>query len=360
MVVSFGTKKPIQGILEYKEEKLKKLLPVFMILVCLGFVGCSKFGGEKKAQLSTDVVAQVGDEKIMASDIEEILSHIPPQYRTRYSTQQGRKEIVDGLVEIKMLALEARNRGLDKKDSVKMKITYLTDQTLAKELENELRKTYQVSDADIQKYYQEHQEKYVSPERIKASHILVDSQAQADTILKQIRKGGNFEALAKQYSKDSSASRGGDLGWFSKGRMDPAFESVAFALKKGEVSNVVKTPFGYHIIKLDDRKDSVTRPMDQLKRPIERAIQRDRMEKEVNNLKEGIRKKATVAVNDEYFKKFPAQSQTVMPEMGMPGMQPPAQGGPAAPRLGPVPAPAMAKPGPATGSTGSVPAVPGK
>jgi peptidyl-prolyl cis-trans isomerase C len=339
---------------------LKKLFMVFLMLVCIGVVGCSKFGGgAAKAKLGSDVVAQVGDDKILASDIEEILSHIPPQYRTKYSTQQGRREIVDGLVEIKTLAWEARNRGLDKRDSVRMKISYLTDQTLAKELESDLRKNYQVSDADIQKYYQEHQEKYVVPERIKASHILVDNQAQADTILKQLKKGANFEALAKQYSKDSSAARGGDLGWFSKGRMDPAFEQAAFALKKGEVSGVVKTPFGYHIIKLEDRKESVSRPMDQLKRPIERALQRERMEKELKDLKNNVKNKATVAVNEDYFKKFKDQPQPVIPQLGGPGMPAPSAG-PMAPRPGLMPGPAMAKPGPAAGGPMAPPALPGK
>lgn len=353
MVVSSGAERNIHGDLEYKEDRVKKLVIVFVILACAGFAGCSKSGGEaKQGSLGSDVVAQVGDQKITSGDIEEILSHIPPQYRTRYSSRQGRREIVEGLVEIKMLAYEAKNRGLDKKDSVRMKISYLTDQTLAKELESELKKNYQVSDADIQKYYQEHQEKYVTPERIKASHILVDSQAKADAVLAQYRKGAGFETLARQNSKDSSASRGGDLGWFGKGRMDPAFEKAAWALKKGEVSGVVKTPFGYHIIRLDDRRESVSRAMDQLKRPIERAIQRERMEKEMTALKDSIRKKATVSINDGYFKKFKDEPQPATPQMGAPGMPGPGRRGPAAPKFGPGP-------GPAAGGA-PLPAAPGK
>jgi len=314
---------------------LKKLIPVLMVLVLAGFVGCSKSGGEAggKAKLDSEVVAQVGDEKIMASDIEEILTHIPPQYRMRYGSQQGRREIVNGLVDIKMLSYEARQRGLDKKDSVRMKLAYLTDQTLAKELESEMKKSYEVSEADIRKYYDEHKEKYSMPERIKASHILVEDQARAEDILKQVRTGGSFDKLAKQYSKDSTSQKGGDLGWFGKGRMDPAFEKAAFALKKGEVSPVVKSAFGYHIIRLEDRREGSVRPFDQVKKSIERAIQRERMEKELNALKESIKKKASVSVNDDYFKKFEAQAQPAIPDMGAP--MAPAQG-PAAPKAGPA------------------------
>lgn len=325
---------------------MKKLVPILLILACAGFAGCSKFGGDKgKTALGSDVVAQVGDEKITAKDIDEILSHIPMQYRQRYSSAQGRREIIDGMVNIKMLAWEARNRELDKLDSVKMKISFLTDQTLAKELEGELKKSFKVSDADIATYYQEHQDKYVAPERIKASHILVDKEDQAKSILKQIRKGADFGGLAKQYSKCPSAQKGGDLGWFGKGKMDPAFEKAAFALKKGEVSDVVKSSFGYHIIRLDDRRETKTRTLDQVSRSIERIIQRERMEKELSGLKDSIRKKASVAVNDEYFKKFPNEPRPAMegPGLPMPMRRPGSAGVPAAgPAAPPAPGPAQA------------------
>lgn len=318
---------------------MKKLLVVFIILVCIVSAGCSKFGGDKDA-IKSDVVAQVGDDKITAQDIEEILSHIPVQYRVRYTTPQGRREIVDGLVNIKTLAWEAKRRGIDKQDGVRMKISYLTDQTLAKELENELKKSFKVSDAEIEKYYNEHQEKYITPDRIKARHILVDKEDQAASLLKQVKKGADFEQLAKQHSKCPSASKGGDLGWFGKGKMDPAFESAAFALKEGEVSSVVKSSFGYHIIRLDDRREAKTRTLDQVKKSIERIVQREKMEKEIETLKEGIKKKATVSVNEEYFKKFVGQTP---PETEEPGFMGPESG----PGLRPGQAqPPMTAPGP--------------
>lgn len=326
---------------------MKKVLVIVMVAACVMYVaGCSKItGGDKgKASLKSDVVAQVGDDKITAQDIEEILSHIPKQYQARYSSAEGRKEIVDGLVSIKTLAWEARKRGIDKQDGVRMKISYLTDQTLAKELENELKKSFKVSDAEIEKYYNDHQEKYVTPDRIKARHILVDKEDQARSLLKQIRKGADFELLAKQNSKCPSASKGGDLGWFGKGKMDPSFENAAFALKNGEVGDVVKSSFGYHVIRLDDRRENKTRTLDQVKKSIERIVQREKMEKEVNALKENIRKQASVSVNEEYFKKFEGRAQT---QTGEPGFMGPGAG----PRLSPVQGQAV-PPAP--------PAVPGK
>ncbi len=344
---------------------MRNLIYLTIVLVCMLPSGCSKFGGDKGGASRSDVVAQVGDEQITASDIEQILDHIPPQYRMRYASSQGRREIVDGLVSIKMLAWEAKKRGIDKQEAVRMKISYLTDQTLAKELENEIKKSHKVNDADIEKYYKDHPDKYSTRERIKASHILVDSEQQADDILKQLRKGGDFEALAKKHSKCPSASRGGDLGWVGEGKMDPAFEKAAFALKKGEVSGIVKSSFGYHIIRLDDRKESSARSLDQAKKSIERILQREKIQKDVEGLKESIRKAAKVSVNEEYFKKFgeaPRQDmedQTAVPEQGagnalVPGGMgrpvPPGEGMPGRmPVQGPsgaaAPSPAPAAPG---------------
>jgi peptidyl-prolyl cis-trans isomerase C len=303
-----------------REEGLKRYL-ILVILAWLGFSGCSQDQGEagKDLRLSKEVVAQIGDEKITEEDIEEIISHIPAQYRSKYSSPQGRSEIVEGLVEMKMLAWEARRRGIDKQDDVQLKIGYIIDQTLAKELENGLKKSVKADDADIEEYYREHLDKYVTPERVKARHILVDKQDRAGALLEQIRKGADFQELARKNSICPSAEKGGDLGWFGRGKMDPEFEKTAFALKKGETSGVVKSSFGYHIIRLEDRKDSKTKTLDQVKKSIERALQKERIDKEVADLKEGIRKQANVMVNDEYFKRFEAPGVEEARDIAEPG-----------------------------------------
>lgn len=294
---------------------------ILVILAWLGFSGCSQDQGEagKDLRLSKEVVAQIGDEKITEEDIEEIISHIPAQYRSKYSSPQGRSEIVEGLVEMKMLAWEARRRGIDKQDDVQLKIGYIIDQTLAKELENGLKKSVKADDADIEEYYREHLDKYATPERVKARHILVDKQDRAGALLEQIRKGADFQELARKNSICPSAEKGGDLGWFGRGKMDPEFEKTAFALKKGETSGVVKSSFGYHIIRLEDRKDSKTKTLDQVKKSIERALQKERIDKEVADLKEGIRKQANVMVNDEYFKRFEAPGVEEARDIAEPG-----------------------------------------
>src|SRR5687768_11592604 len=132
----------------------------------------------------------------------------------------------------------------------------------------ELAGKIEVSKADAERSYNEQLGKYTTPEQIRASHILLTTEgkdeasvrAQAEQILKEAKAGGDFAALAKKYSQDeTNAAQGGDLDYFGRGRMVGAFETAAFALKPGEVSDLVKTEFGYHIIKLTDKKEAIVR-----------------------------------------------------------------------------------------------------
>ena len=127
-----------------------------------------------------------------------------------------------------------------------------------------------VSKEDVERNYNAQLGKYTTPEQIRASHILLTTEgkddaavrAQAEQVLKEAKSGADFAALAKKYSQDeSNAQQGGDLDYFSRGRMVAPFETAAFALAPGEMSDLVKTEFGYHIIKVTDRKPAIVRPL---------------------------------------------------------------------------------------------------
>ena len=151
----------------------------------------------------------------------------------------------------------------------------------------------EVADADVQRYYNDNQDKYRVPEQVKVSHILIKTigpdnkpdpnldapaKAKAEALLKQIKAGGNFADLAKKNSQDNagpdggSAAKGGSLGWIQKGQMVPEFEKVSFELPKGQTSDVVKTQFGFHIIHVDDKKAGGVRPLAEVKPEIEQQL----------------------------------------------------------------------------------------
>lgn len=150
-----------------------------------------------------------------------------------------------------------------------------------------LTKKADVTDAEAKDYYEKNSNDYMTPAEVKARHILIrpDPKAQdrgaamdtarkkADEILAELKAGADFEKLAKEYSMDpGSASQNGDLGWFERGVMITPFEDAAFSMKKGELSGVVETEFGFHIIRVDDRKDSALKPFDRVKGEIREKL----------------------------------------------------------------------------------------
>ena len=134
-------------------------------------------------------------------------------------------------------------------------------------------KQINITDREIEDYYEKNPELFIMPESVRASHILVKSEDEAKEILKDLDKGGNFSEIAKSKSIEPAAkSTGGDLGYFTKGQMVKEFEDAAFKLKVEEISPIVKTQFGYHIIKLTDKMAETKRKLDDVKKNIEEVL----------------------------------------------------------------------------------------
>jgi peptidyl-prolyl cis-trans isomerase SurA len=156
--------------------------------------------------------------------------------------------------------------------------------TVSRVVNYEVRSKAHVEEAEVRKYYEEHRDEFATPEEIRVRHIMfaytedMDSQKEeaikkkAVDILNRIRQGEDFASLASMYSEDASAKNGGDLGYFTRGKMIKIFEDTAFALKKGEVSDVIKTPFGFHILKCEDIRESAFKPFEEASKEIEKKI----------------------------------------------------------------------------------------
>ena len=148
-----------------------------------------------------------------------------------------------------------------------------------------------VREREVRRYYKKNKDNYVTPPEIKARHILFklppdateekqrEKREQLRELLVQIKAGSSFEELAKAHSEDGTATEGGDLGWFKPGEMVPAFESAAFALAAGEVSDIVKSPFGLHLIKVDELKEEITKSLDDAHEEITEILAESRAQK---------------------------------------------------------------------------------
>jgi len=163
-----------------------------------------------------------------------------------------------------------------------------------------------VSDEEGKNYYDSHPDMFMEPEKVKASHILIKVDPQADKthrsqargklekIQQKLEKGGDFAALAKEFSEGPSSARGGDVGYFRRGQMVKPFEDAAFALKPGEVSDIVETKFGYHLIKTVDKKPATKIAYEDIKERLQQHLKEEKVRKEVSLYIELLKAKATV------------------------------------------------------------------
>jgi peptidyl-prolyl cis-trans isomerase C len=171
-----------------------------------------------------------------------------------------------------------------------------------------------VTDAELEAAYQANQERYRHGEMVGARHILIQVPKEAteeqkkqakekiEAVLKEVQAGKDFSELAKTYSDCPSKTRGGDLGYFGKGRMVPAFETAAFALKEGEVSPVVETQFGYHLILVYGKKPPGVTPLAEVRQQVEAQVKNEKFQKTVNEYVADLRKKAKVEILDPTLK----------------------------------------------------------
>jgi peptidyl-prolyl cis-trans isomerase D len=148
-----------------------------------------------------------------------------------------------------------------------------------------------VREREVRRYYKKYTDNYVTPPEVKARHILVklvpdatekeqqEKREQLSKLLTEIKAGASFEELAKKHSEDGTSAEGGDLGWFKPGEMVPAFESAAFALDAGQVSDIVQSPFGLHLIKVEERKDEITKSLDEAREEITLILAESRAQK---------------------------------------------------------------------------------
>jgi peptidyl-prolyl cis-trans isomerase C len=200
------------------------------------------------------VVAKVGTDVIHLSDVTAVANSLPPQAR-QMPPDQLLPKVLDQMVDTQVLAVEARKQGLDKDPTVERTLHEVMERALVSAF-LEKKVGPQITDAEVKARFDKDIGSQPAIQEVHARHILVDDEATAKKIIADLKKGGDFAALSKQYSKDSAAvEQGGDLGYFKAADMVPEFSAAAFALKDKEVSPTpVHTQFGWHVIQTLDHR----------------------------------------------------------------------------------------------------------
>jgi len=268
-----------------------KLLATAALAVGLSF-GASAFAQEDA------VVAKVGDLEIRQSELDLAVANLDPQLQ-QLPDEQKRVAALSGAIDVKLLAQGAAEEGLAETEDFQKRMEYIKD----RELHNSYFRKHvvdAVTDEEVKARYEKEIAALPKQEEVNARHILVKTEEEAKAVIADLDAGKDFAELAKAKSEDSNKDDGGDLGWFSKGRMVPEFEEAAFALEKGAYTKTpVQSQFGFHVIKLEDRRDVQPPALEQVEPQVRQLVMRDKY----LALIEKAKAEQTVEIMDETLRK---------------------------------------------------------
>ena len=270
------------------------------------------FPGAAPAEEINPVVGKSADYILRATGLERLVAAQPAEIQKRFQDDpEQRVNLVRQLMTQKAVAARARKEGFDRKPDFKEQLGHVIDDFMTREyLTKVVAASVTVPEDDLKKYYKENESKFLIPEQVKIRHIFVEAPKdmkeeekrkalqKIETLQQRLKKGEDFAKVAQDASEDAeSAKRGGELGTISPGGTSAEeFEKAAFALKAGEVSGVVTTPYGYHIIKVDERKEKRTATLAEASDYIRKKLQNEYEAKKMQEFVEQVSKEAGVEV----------------------------------------------------------------
>lgn len=283
---------------------------ILMLLVSLSSAGILY------AEETNPVLGKVGDFILREADLDRILASQAPSVQKQFQDDpQQRFSLVREILMKKAVVAKAKKEGFDKKPEIKEQLSYVFDNFISQEyLLKVVTANVTVSEEDLKKYYQEHEKDFLQPEQVKVRHIMIASpkdarpeekekaRVKAEGILLRLNKGEDFAKLAGEFSDDqNSAAKGGELAVITLGKTNSEeFEKASFALKKaGEISSVVQSSYGFHIIKLDERQEKKTASFGEVKDLIYNKLKTELEQKKAQQFVEQIVKEAGMEVFGE-------------------------------------------------------------
>lgn len=261
------------------------------LLVALSFgVGTGLSGALAQEEGTDEVIATVNGTPIRYSDIamadEEMgaaLAQFEPEVQFQY--------LLGMLIDRRVVALEAKAKHVDDDPAVKRRQDYFNEKALRDVYWVQLMQD-KVSEEAVRAYYKKNVAEAPAEKEAHARHILVETKAQAEKIVDEIKGGKSFDDAAREYSRDGSGADGGDLGWFRRAEMVEPFADAVFSMEPGSISGTVQTPFGWHVIELISFRDVPKPTLDEARDDIVRQIARDEGQK----LMEGLREKTKIEI----------------------------------------------------------------
>lgn len=293
---------------------------VVMLLFVVALVyACSKSADNGSLKKAGTPIIKINSIVVTNEQLQEEIGKLPPNIRGFFNGKEGISRLVEEIKKREILYLEAKKKGLDKDPEFKKKIEDFTKVNLINAIitKNLNPSTMKVTPEEAKEYYEKNKSEFQQPAQVRASHILVQTEEEAKDIYSKVKKGEKFEELAKEYSQDKmNAEKGGDLGYFSKGQMEPNFDAAVFKLDKGEISKPVKTTFGWHVIKLTDSKPAKQMNFDEVKGMILQGLSGEKQKKAFEAYFSSIEKNYKVDLDNKALDDFVAKHTSVTDKQG--------------------------------------------
>ena len=264
---------------------------IFVLLsIAVIAAGCARQEGE--------VLAKVNDKVITLREFNKKIERLPKHYQDIVNAQKDK--FLEEIISEELLYQEGQRQGIDQDEETREMVAEAEKKIVVSRFINDnVNEKVAIEEDELRKYYDEHSEEFMLPERWRASHILLDTRQEAEEVLGMLRSGSDFATLAQERSKDASAKQGGDVGFFSKGQLLPDFEDTAFELEVGQISEITETQFGYHLIKLTERKSPEVQDFGKIKDLIKKELERNRRKEVFDSILSDLREKADIAINEE-------------------------------------------------------------
>jgi peptidyl-prolyl cis-trans isomerase C len=256
-------------------------------LAAAGCLAMVLLAGPVRAEDANPVLAKVNGSEIHKSDVALAEEELGPSLAQMDPATKD-ENVLAFLIDMKIVSKAAEDKKVQDSDDFKRRMAFTRSRLLMDNLLASEGKAATTDDA-MKKVYEEASKQITGEQEVHARHILVETEDQAKAVEDELKKGADFAELAKKKSKDPGASDGGDLGFFTKDQMVPEFSAVAFALEPGKVSDPVKTQFGWHVIKVEEKRNRKAPDFDQVKSQIETYVTRKAQADYVAKLREAAK-----------------------------------------------------------------------
>jgi peptidyl-prolyl cis-trans isomerase C len=309
--------------------KMKKT--VCFLLLLLPLVACSQKDQGKP-------LVTIDDYTITTQEFNSELDKIPVNMKMAVATQNGKKSFLDRLIVKKLLLREAAKENIEKSKEFQDRLGDIKEQLLIESLlKKKVMTDSKLTDEELNKYYESHKAEFKKPQEIDTSQIVVKTEQEAKEIKAKLAAGEDFAELAKKFSLDPTArTTGGKVGFQPKGALIPEYDAAAFKLQKpGQISPIVKTQFGYHIIRLEGVKPPQQVPFAEVKDFIKQKLAQERQQEVLEKYIDGLKKASKISINEELLKeegKKPEGATQTEQQKAEPGAK---VGTPAAPEQAP-------------------------